>query len=68
MEMICLGQLTDKGLTFPNLQGEFRGVELVRVRLPEAHREWVRHPKESAAAFEERVVAELKGYGDVPAT
>ncbi len=36
---------------------------IVRVRLPEAHREWVRHPEESAFQFEERVVAELRGYG-----
>ncbi len=68
MEMLHFGQLTDKGIHFANLQGEFRGSELVRVRLPEARREWVRHPKESALQFEERVCAELRGYGDAPAT
>jgi hypothetical protein len=61
--MIRLGQLSDKGIHFANLQGEFQGPELVRVRLPEARREWVRHPKESACQFEERVCDELKGYG-----
>ena len=63
MEMIHFGQLSDKGIHFANLQGEFDGPELVRVRLPEARREWVRHPEESAFQFEERVCAELRGYG-----
>ena len=66
--MIWFGALVDQGIRFANLQGEFRGAELVRVGLPEAHREWVRHPKESAAQFEERVCAELKGYGGGQAT
>lgn len=59
MEMIHFGALTEQGIHFANLQGEFRGKELVRVRLPEAHVEFVRLPKESAEGFEARVVHEL---------
>jgi hypothetical protein len=59
MEMIKLGALEDKGIHFANLQGEFHGKELVRVRLPEAHVEFTRRPKESAEGFEARVVHEL---------